>query len=65
MHLFTQPANLLPCSNSAINGNDETNRILYYDIAVETIIDLPHVSLLEPAFRIVGFLGCFANVNPF
>jgi hypothetical protein len=41
MHLFTQPAHLLPCSNSAIKRINETNRILYYDIAVETIIEPP------------------------
>jgi hypothetical protein len=28
MHLITQPVNVLPCSNSAMKGNNGTNRIL-------------------------------------
>jgi hypothetical protein len=31
-----------------ICGNNGANRMLYYDIAAETITELPRVSLLEP-----------------
>jgi hypothetical protein len=41
MHLITQPAYVLPCSNSAMNGNNGNNRILYHDIAVQTITKPP------------------------
>jgi hypothetical protein len=47
MHMIIQPVHVLPCSNSAIGGNNETNRILYNDIAAQTITEPPSVSLLE------------------
>jgi hypothetical protein len=31
----------LPCSNSAMKGNNGTNRILYHDIAAQTITEPP------------------------
>jgi hypothetical protein len=36
---------VLPCSNSALKGNNGTNRILYHDTAAQNLL---HVSLLEP-----------------
>jgi hypothetical protein len=65
MHLIIQPAHVFPFSNSAMKGNYGTRRILYYDIAAQTITEPPCVSLLEPnqAFNIVGFLRCSTNVN--
>jgi hypothetical protein len=49
MHLITQPVHILPCSNSAMKGNNGTSRILYRDIAAQTIITPPPcVSLLKP-----------------
>jgi hypothetical protein len=48
MHLITQLVHVLPYSNLAITDNTGTNRILYYDIAAQNIIELPIVSLLEP-----------------
>jgi hypothetical protein len=35
MHLITQPVHVLLCSNSAVKGNNRTNRILYF---FETIL---------------------------
>jgi hypothetical protein len=37
MHLITQPVHVLPCSNSATKGSNGINRILYHDIAAQTI----------------------------
>jgi hypothetical protein len=36
-----------PCSNSVMKDNNGTNRMLYYDIAVQTFTGPPRVSLLE------------------
>jgi hypothetical protein len=41
MHLITQPVHVLPCSNSAMKGNNGTNRMLYQDIAAKTITERP------------------------
>jgi hypothetical protein len=41
MQLIIQPVQVLPCSNSAMNGNNETSRILYHDIDAETITEPP------------------------
>jgi hypothetical protein len=43
MHLITQPVrvHILPFSNSAMKGNNGTNRVLYHDIAVQTITERP------------------------
>jgi hypothetical protein len=62
MHLITQPVHVPPCSNSAMKGNNGTNRILYHDIAAK-ITEPPRVSCWNQAFRVVGFLGCSPNVN--
>jgi hypothetical protein len=57
MHLITQPVHVLLCSNSAMKGNNGTNRIpqCCYPTATELP---PRVSQLEP-----GFLGCSLNIN--
>jgi hypothetical protein len=39
MHVITQPVHIFPCSNSAMKGNNGTNRMLYHDIATQTIIE--------------------------
>jgi hypothetical protein len=39
MHLIIQPVHVLPCSNLAMKGNNGTNRILYHDIAAQTITE--------------------------
>jgi hypothetical protein len=39
MHLITQRVHVVPCSNSAMKGNNWTNRILYRDIAIQTITE--------------------------
>jgi hypothetical protein len=41
MHLITQSVHLHPCSNSAMKGNNGTNRILYHDTSAQTIIEPP------------------------
>jgi hypothetical protein len=66
-HLITQPVHVPSCSNSAMKGNNETNRILYHNIAAQTTTEPPRVPLLEPnkALWIVGFLGCSQNVNSY
>jgi hypothetical protein len=43
MHLITQP-----CSNSVMMGNNGTNRILYHDIAAQTITESPPCFTGEP-----------------
>jgi hypothetical protein len=50
MHLITQPLHVLPCSNSAMKGNNGSNKILYHDIADQIITEPPPppVSLLAP-----------------
>jgi hypothetical protein len=45
MQLIAQPVHVLPCSNSAMKGNNGTNRTLYYDTAARTIIEPPRVLL--------------------
>jgi hypothetical protein len=44
MHMITQPVHLPPCSNSAMKGNNGTDRILYDDIAAHTITEPPPCS---------------------
>jgi hypothetical protein len=39
MHLITHPVHVLLSKNSAMNGNNGTNRILYHNIAAETITE--------------------------
>jgi hypothetical protein len=39
MYLITQPVHVLPCGNTAMKGNNGTNRILYHDTAAQTITD--------------------------
>jgi hypothetical protein len=41
MHLITQPVHVLPCSNSAMKGNNGINRILYHNITAQTITKPP------------------------
>jgi hypothetical protein len=41
MHVITQPISVLHCSKSAMKGNNGTNRILYHDIAAQTITEPP------------------------
>jgi hypothetical protein len=60
MHLITQPVHVLPCSNSAMKGNNGTNRVQYHDIAAQTIIELPPCFT---RFWIVGFPVCSPNAN--
>jgi hypothetical protein len=50
MHLVSQPVHILSCSNSAMKGNNGTNRIPYHDISAQTITEFPCGSLLEPGF---------------
>jgi hypothetical protein len=45
-------SHVLSCSNSVIKGNNETNRILYHDIAAQTITE----SL--PCFTVITRLTC-------
>jgi hypothetical protein len=49
------PITQLPCSNSAMKGNNGTNRILYHDTAAQTITEPP------PCFAVgtkPGILNC-------
>jgi hypothetical protein len=55
MHLSTQPVHLFPCSNY------KTNRILYHDIASQTIIETPLISLLEPGIPDCRLLRMFST----
>jgi hypothetical protein len=48
MHLITQEVHVLPCSHSAVKGNNGTNRIPYHDIAAQTITEPLRVLLSEP-----------------
>jgi hypothetical protein len=61
---YTQPDHVPRYSNSAMKGNNGTNRIVYHDIAAQTITEPPPCFMLEPnkALRIVGFLWCSPNV---
>jgi hypothetical protein len=55
MRLITQPACTFPCSNSAMEDNNGTNRILYHDINAQTITEPP------PCFTVgtePGTLNC-------
>jgi hypothetical protein len=61
MHLITQPVHVLPCSNSVTKGNNGTNRILYHDIAAQTITEPPRVSLLEPGIPDCKLHWVFSN----
>jgi hypothetical protein len=55
---------VFPCSNSAMKGNNGTNRILYHDIAAQTINRTsPVFHCWNQAFRSVVFLVCSPNVN--
>jgi hypothetical protein len=47
MHTITQPVNILPCSNSAMEGNNGTNRMLYHYIAAQTIAEPPPCFTVE------------------
>jgi hypothetical protein len=40
MHLINQIVHVLPCSNSAMKGNNVNNRILCYNISAQTIREL-------------------------
>jgi hypothetical protein len=40
-YLITQSVRILPCSNSAMKCNNGTNRILYHNIAAQTITEPP------------------------
>jgi hypothetical protein len=52
------------CSNSAMKGNNGTHRILYHDIAAQTITEpCPVFQYWNQAFRIVGYLGCSPNIS--
>jgi hypothetical protein len=62
MHLITQPIHILPCSNSAIKGNNGTNRILWYCCPNHHRTSRMFYCWNQ-AFQIVGFLGCSPNVN--
>jgi hypothetical protein len=62
MHLITQPVHVLPFSNSAVKGNNGTNRTLYRDIAAKTITELMF-HCWNQTFGIVGFLVCSPNVK--
>jgi hypothetical protein len=60
MHLIRQPVHVHPCSNSVVKGNNGTNRILYNNIAVQTITEArPRVSLLEPGIPDCKLLSVF------
>jgi hypothetical protein len=61
-YLITQIVNVLPCSNSAMKGNNGINKIPRYSC--------PNHQRTSPVFyfwncevRIVSFLGCSPNVN--
>jgi hypothetical protein len=63
--MITQPVHILPCNNSAMKCYNKTSRILYHDIAAQTITEPPPCFTVgtRHAFWIVGFLGCSPNVN--
>jgi hypothetical protein len=52
MHLITQPVHILPCSNSAMKGNNGPT-----EYCIMILLPKPTQN------RIVGFLGCSPNVN--
>jgi hypothetical protein len=57
MYLITQPVHVLPCSNSAMKHNNETNR-LYHDIVVQTI------TLPPPCFTVrTTHSGVYASLG--
>jgi hypothetical protein len=65
MHLITQPVHILPSSNLVMKCNNGTNRILYHNIAAQTITEPPSCFTVgtRHAFWIVGFLACSPNVD--
>jgi hypothetical protein len=44
-----------------MKSNTATNRMLYYDIAAQTITNLPHVLLLEPDIPDCRFPSVFSK----
>jgi hypothetical protein len=54
MHLITQPLHVLLCSNSAMKGNNGIKKVLYHDIAAQTITEPPVFHCWNHAFGIVG-----------
>jgi hypothetical protein len=48
-----------------MKGNNGKNGILYYDIAAQTITELPHVSLLEPGIPVCTLPGVFSKRKRF
>jgi hypothetical protein len=63
MHLITQPVHVLPCSNSAMKGNNGTKRIPYHDIAGQTTAEPPYISLLKLGIRDCRLPWVSPNVN--
>jgi hypothetical protein len=62
MHLITQPVNVLPCSSSAIKGDNGTKRIpRYWWPNRHRTSSVFHC--WNQAFRILGVLRCYPNVK--
>jgi hypothetical protein len=62
MHLIAHPVHIFPCSNSAMKGNDGTNRIPRYCCQNHNrTFTVFHC--WNQAFRIVGFFGRSPNTN--
>jgi hypothetical protein len=67
MHLITQPAHVFPCSNSAMKGSNEINRILHHDIAAQTTTELPSCLAVEtePGILVCRLPRLFSKCKPF
>jgi hypothetical protein len=64
MHLITQSVQVLPCSNSAMEGNNGTNRMLYHDIAAQTITEPPPCFTVETRYSgLYASLGVLQTQN--
>jgi hypothetical protein len=62
MHLITQPVHVLPCSNSAMKGNNGTKRIPWY-CWPNHHGSSPVFHCWNQTFQIAVLLGCSPNVN--
>jgi hypothetical protein len=64
MHLITQLVHIIPCSVSAMNSNNGTNRIPRYCCPNHHKTS-PMFHCWNQALWTVGFLGCSPNINSF
>jgi hypothetical protein len=65
MRPITQPAHLLPCSNSIMKGNNGTNEYYTTTILPKPSQNHPRVLLLEPGIPDCRLPWVFSKSKPF